>query len=255
MSQPAIALVGGSSDRHAAHRAIPKALELARDRLGAEVRWEWVGTRQIGDAARDLAAYSGAWLVPASPYENPAGAIGAVRWAREGGRPFLGTCGGFQHALLEFAINVAGIAGADHGETNPTGSALVVTELACSLVEKMDVVYFAEGSLLRAAYGAASATEGYRCSYGLNPLFRAPLEAAGLRFSALDNTGDVRGAELPGHPFFAGMLFQPERAALRGEVPPPALAFVRAVVSVGQTRPADRAGRAGALDQPRAAPI
>jgi CTP synthase (UTP-ammonia lyase) len=231
MSRPAVALVGDYSGRHAAHRAIPKALELARDRLGADVRWEWVGTRQIGEPARDLAAYSGVWLVPASPYESAAGAIGAVRWAREGSRPFLGTCGGFQHALLEYALNVAGIAGADHAETNPRGNALVVTELACSLVEKMDVVFFAEGSLLRSAYGRASATEGYRCSYGLNPAYRPALEASGLRFSAWDNTGEVRGAELPGHPFFAGMLFQPERAALRGEVPPAALAFMRAVVS------------------------
>jgi CTP synthase (UTP-ammonia lyase) len=31
------------------------------------------------------------------------------------------------------------------------------------------------------------------------------------------------------HPFFLGTLFQPERAALRGETPPLARALVRAV--------------------------
>jgi CTP synthase len=231
MSLKTVALVGDYSERHAAHRAIPRALELARDRLGADVGWEWVATRRISEAARDLAAFSAVWLVPASPYENTAGAIDAVRWAREGGRPFLGTCGGFQHALLEYARNVAGIPGADHAETNPKGSALVVTELSCSLVETMGEILFAEGSLLRSAYGKASATEGYRCSYGLNPLYRTAFETAGLRFSAWDNSGEVRGAELPAHPFFAGVLFQPERAALRGDVPPLALAFLRAVVS------------------------
>ena len=43
------------------------------------------------------------WTVPASPYENTAGALDAIRFARETRRPFLGTCGGFQHALIEFA--------------------------------------------------------------------------------------------------------------------------------------------------------
>ena len=228
MSAATIALVGDHSERHTAHRAIPRALELARDRLGADVRWEWVETRRIGEAERDLAGFSAVWLVPASPYDNPRGAIDAVRWARIGGRPFLGTCGGFQHALLEFARNAAGIAGADHAETNPEGPELVVTRLSCSLVEKSGQVHFAEGSLLRSAYGRASATEGYRCSYGFNPAYRQAFEAAGLRFTAWDDSGDIRGAELPGHPFFVGVLFQPERAALRGEVPAPALAFVKA---------------------------
>ncbi|HMD61871.1 MAG TPA: hypothetical protein VKG78_10580 [Opitutaceae bacterium] len=231
MSSAAIALVGDHSERHAAHRAIPRALELARERSGADVRWEWVPTRQIGDAGRDLAGFSAVWLVPASPYENAAGAFGAVRWAREGGRPFLGTCGGFQHALLEFARKVAGIADADHAETNPEGSALVVTRLSCPLVEQTGLVHFAEGSLLRSAYGAPSASEGYRCNYGFNAGYRAAFEAAGLRFTAWDDGGDIRGAELPGHPFFVGVLYQPERAALRGEVAPPVLAFVRAVAS------------------------
>jgi CTP synthase (UTP-ammonia lyase) len=34
--------------------------------------------------------------------------------------------------------------------------------------------------------------------------------------------------ELDGHPFFVTTLFQPERAALRGEVPPIVTAFLRA---------------------------
>jgi CTP synthase len=233
VSRKTIALVGDYSAEVMSHRAIPKALELARDRLGEDVGWEWVATRRIADAASDLSGFSAVWLVPASPYENMAGAIDAVRWAREGGRPFLGTCGGLQHALIEFARNVAGIADADHAESSPKAPALVVTELACSLVDKMDVVHFAEGSLLRSAYGRASASEGYRCSYGLNPAYKPAFEEAGLRFTSWDSAGDIRGAELPGHPFFVGVLFQPERAALRGEVPPPVVAFLRAVVSAG----------------------
>jgi CTP synthase len=233
MGWNAIALVGDYSEQHAAHRAIPRALELARDHSGADIRWEWVGTRRIAAPDRDLAEFSAVWLVPASPYESAQGALGAVRWAREGDRPFLGTCGGFQHALLEFARNVAGIADADHAETNPGGAALVVTRLGSPLIEKTGVVHFAEGSLLRSAYGKATANEGYRCSYGFNPAYKAAFEEGGLRFTAWDDAGDIRGAELPSHPFFAGVLFQPERAALRGELPPLVLAFARAAALAG----------------------
>lgn len=231
MRRRTIALVGDYSDRHASHRAIPAALELARAQSGADVTWKWLATRDLIDAPRDLAAYSALWLVPASPYENTGAALAAVRWAREGPRPFLGTCGGFQHALLEIARDVAGIDQADTAETNPGGSELVVTPLSCSQVETVGNVTFAPGSLLAAAYGSPRSAEGYRCNYGFNRAYLARMEAAGLRFTAWDDEGDLRGAELPAHPFFAGVLFQPERAALRGVTPPLVSAFVRAVGS------------------------
>jgi CTP synthase (UTP-ammonia lyase) len=231
MSRRLIAIVGDHSDRHTAHRAIPKALELARQSSGADVGWEWVATRTLIDAPSALARFSAAWFAPATPYENTQGAIDAIRWAREGGRPVLGTCGGFQHMMMEFARNVAGIEGADTSETNPTGSALVVTRLSCSLVEATGSVRFSEGSLLASAYGRPGATEGYHCNYGFNPVYRGALEKAGLRFTAWDDAGEIRGAELPSLPFFVGVLFQPERAALKGDVPPLALAFVKAVGS------------------------
>jgi CTP synthase len=226
-----IALVGDCSPDVLAHRAIPQALELARVAIRQKVAWRWVHTREIHAAARDLADCAAVWVVPASPYANMPGVLDAIRWARETGRPFLGTCGGFQHAIIEFARNVAGLGTADHAETNTNGDMVVVTPLSCSLVEKTGMVHFAPGSRLRAAYGNDGATEAYHCNYGLNPAYRAALEAAGLRFTGLDDAGDVRAAELPTHPFFIGTLFQPERAALRGEAPPLVSALIRAATT------------------------
>lgn len=228
MSRRTIALVGDHSEKVTAHRAIPRALQLARDASGADVDWKWIATRDIKNPASDLAAFSGLWVVPASPYENTEGALGAIRWAREEGRPFLGTCGGFQHAMLEFGRNVAGIAGAVHAEMDPDGTDLLLTRLSCSLAEVSGRVNFEEGSLLGRAHDSGSVIGEYHCNYGLNTAYRPALEAAGLRFTAWDDSGDIRGAELKDHPFFCGVLFQPERAALRGGVPPLALAFVRA---------------------------
>jgi CTP synthase (UTP-ammonia lyase) len=82
------------------------------------------------------------------------------------------------------------------------------------------------GSRIAAAYGSDEATEEYRCSYGVNPDFRASLVAGPLRETARDDTGDLRAVELDDHPFFVATLFQPERAALRGQPAPLVTAFL-----------------------------
>lgn len=228
--QSRIALVGDYSAEVAAHRAIPEALSLARAALDCPLEWEWIHTSEIHDAARELAGFSGVWVVPASPYAKMDGALNAIRFARETRRPFLGTCGGFQHALIEIARNVAGIS-ADHAESHPEGNNLVVTRLTCSLVEVSNTLRLEPDSLLHAAYGSDTATEGYRCAFGPNPTYLSMFARAGLRFTAFDEAGEPRAAELPPtvHPFFVGTLFQPERAALRGELPPLVRAFAAAV--------------------------
>ena len=99
--------------------AIPKALNLAGTQQGVEVEAEWVHTSTITRVDAQFAGFEGIWCVPASPYANTMGALATIRYARERGLPFLGTCGGFQHALLEYARNVFGMPEAEHAETDP----------------------------------------------------------------------------------------------------------------------------------------
>jgi CTP synthase (UTP-ammonia lyase) len=227
LTKPArFALIGDYDPAKVAHQAIPRALELAAA-LRRPITWDWISTASVPP----LESYAGVWLVPGSPYRSEAGALAAVRWARETGRPFLGTCAGFQHAMLEIARDVGGLRDAVHAETNPDSPAQVLIPLSCSLVEKSGRVHFAPGSQLAGIYGVENQIEGYHCNYGLNPAFRTLLEGAGLRFSAADDAGDVRAAELTGHRFFIGTLFQPERSALRGIMPPLVRAFVEATTA------------------------
>jgi CTP synthase len=158
------------------------------------------------------------------------GVLEVIRFARENNLPFFGTCGGFQHALIEFARNVAGIEAADHAEINPNRKELVITHLASPLVGKAGKITFTPGSRLHRIFGAEPAQEGYHCSYGLNTEYQSCLESAGLYFSGFDEDGEVRAAELPTHPFFVGTLFQPERSSLRGVPHPLIKTFVESVV-------------------------
>ena len=222
-----LALVGDYHPEVIAHQAIPRALELAWNNLGADLAWDWIGTDAITDAPRQLAGHAGVWCVPASPYKNMNGALAAIRFARETKRPFLGTCGGFQHALIEFVRNVIGVNAADHAETNPAAADLVVTPLACSLVGQQGEISFTAGSQLDAIFQGQRAREGYHCNYGPNPAYRARFESAGLRFTGFDAGNHIRALELPGHPFFIGTLFQPERSALENRCHPLIEAFVQ----------------------------
>jgi CTP synthase (UTP-ammonia lyase) len=224
-----IALIGDFRPEVIAHRAIPQAIRLAAAQTGQLVEAVWVETATLGrNVPAQLADYDAIWCVPASPYANTEGALAAIRFAREARRPFLGTCGGFQHALLEYARNVLGLHGAEHAESAPDAAIPLIAPLTCSLVEKSGIIVFAKGSRLLDIYGAGETEETYHCNFGLNPRFGKLLLNGAMRICGRDKAGEVRAVELDGHPFFIATLYQPERAALRGNAHPLVIAFVAA---------------------------
>ena len=151
--------------------------------------------------------------------------------ARVNGIPFLGTCGGFQHALIELARNELGFPTADHAETNPETSEIVISRLTCSLVEAAREIRFLKGSTLDQWHEGNKALEAYHCNYGLNPSFTKRFEHAGLPFQGYDSEGAPRAFVLEGHPFFVGTLYQPERSAMKGLAHPIIKQFVLAAAS------------------------
>lgn len=221
-----IGLIGDYDNTVPAHRAIP--IDLTNKQLGLEIEFEWIPTEKI-KGIDNIAEYDGLWCVPASPYKNMEGVLSAIRYARENNIPFLGTCGGFQHAIVEYVRNVLLWADADHAETASAGARLVISPLACELVEKTNRVYFSRDSKIAAAYGQMDVVEGYRCRFGLNPDFENQLATGSLIISARDESKEVRAIELTNHPFFVATLFQPERAALQGRLSPLVTAFTRAI--------------------------
>ncbi|RBJ79602.1 hypothetical protein C3L29_021840 [Pseudomonas sp. MWU12-2534b] len=221
-----IALVGDHDPQITAHQAIPLALARAAADAAITLDVQWLATPELTDAQR-LQGFDAIWCVPGSPYLNSHGALLAIRVAREQRRPFLGTCGGFQHAVLEYARNVLGWADAEHGEIAPDAQRALLTPLSCALVEAREGIELQDGSRIAKAYGAQRIEEGYRCRYGVNPDFAGPLLANALRASGHDRLGDLRAVELDDHPFFVATLFQPERAPLKGQTPP----LVRALLN------------------------
>lgn len=220
-----LALIGDYNPDVIAHQAIPVALQQAAETLGLSVHVQWLDTDNLPPS---LHGFDGFWCVPASPYRDTEGAMRAIQFAREQRRPFLGTCGGFQHAVLEYARNVLGWKDAEHGELAPQSTRAVIAPLSCALVEATDTVRLAPYTRIAEAYGTLDVQEGYRCRYGVNPAFLDALLNGDLIPSGHDSAGDLRAVELLDHPFFVATLFQPERVALKGITPPLAIALLKA---------------------------
>jgi CTP synthase (UTP-ammonia lyase) len=244
-AMPTVALVGDRSPSVRAHSRIPQLIDALRRRDGVVLDPYWVPSQE---AASGLDGFDGIWVVPGSPYRSAEGAIAAARTARERGIPFLGTCGGFQHAVLMLARDLAGIDDAVHAEYARAGTrarppgpfskpnepegrgSAVIVALECSLVGHEGAIAYEPGSLMQRIMGTERSVERYHCSYGIDVAYLDALRAAGVVFSAHDDAGDVRALELPEHPFFVGTLFQPELAGDGTRAHPVVRAFADACV-------------------------
>jgi len=222
-----IGLVGDQSPDVRAHAAIPTALQASAAALGCDVAAEWLSTDRIG-AGASLDRFHGIWSVPGGPYVDMDGALTAIRFARERGTPFLGTCAGFQHALIEYARHVAGVSDADHAESNPSAKHAVVVALSCPLEGQEGTVRLLSGSRAAMLYDRPTVRERYRCNYGLNPAYTGLFVSGGLAATGWDEANEVRVVELAGHPFFLATLFQPELSAQADRPLPLITGFVTA---------------------------
>jgi CTP synthase (UTP-ammonia lyase) len=206
-----VGVIGDFRPTYETHTATNLAFKHSADHLGVVVNVEWLPTPSFDRNVEERMERFDAFLcAPGSPYESSEGALNGIRFVRENDRPFLGTCGGCQHAIIEFARNRMGIKDAEHAEEHPDATNLFVTPLTCSLVGKVEEVKVLAGTRASKVYDAPRTREKFYCNYGLNPTRRVEIEKAGLRVSGLDASGEVRIFELPNARFFFATLFVPQ---------------------------------------------
>ncbi len=206
-----LVLLGDRNPNVITHRELDATLA----RLPEGIHADWIAT-DAPDATKGAADADALWVVSGSPYRNDAAVYEAIRNARLSGQPFLGTCAGFQYAVVEFAKNAAGIENASHAETAQGSSELVVDRLTCSLIGEERQVTAIQGTRLYELMGADPFTGFHWCSFGLAPAWADRLTQHGLVISARAEDAGAEAIELPGHPFFLATLFQPQIGALAG---------------------------------------
>jgi len=105
-----IGIIGDLDPSRPSHRATNEALAHAAGALSVTLEIRWLPTPSLeqesgeslptppaddlygdGGVGKTLRQYDALWCAPGSPYKSMAGALRAIRFARERGWPFLGT--------------------------------------------------------------------------------------------------------------------------------------------------------------------
>jgi CTP synthase (UTP-ammonia lyase) len=170
--------------------------------------------------------------------------LNAIEHARRQRVPYLGTCAGFQYALIELSRNLLGLADADTAESNPGSAHVVITPVACPLPGRQpgkpsmsgaDRVHVVAGTRLADLCQATDLSEQYFCNFETNATFIPRWEAdAGLRVAARGDRGELRAFELADHPFFVATLFQPQLSSSSERPHPIVRGFLRACAAVSE---------------------
>lgn len=233
-----IALVGKYIDLPDAYLSVTEALRAGGFAHSTKVNIKWIASDdcESPEGAREALGDMDAICVPGGfGVRGIEGKLGALRFARENGIPALGLCLGLQCMVIEYARNVAGLAGASSTEFDPDTDVPVVATMA----EQVEIIgggdlggtmrlglyeaKLAEGSLAAELYGSDVASERHRHRYEVNNRYRDQIAAAGLVFSGTSPDGElVEYVELPRerHPFYIATQAHPELRSRPGRPHP-----------------------------------
>ncbi|GGD63176.1 CTP synthase C-terminal region-related (seleno)protein [Paenibacillus nasutitermitis] len=201
-----IGIVGDYNPAYPSQKATQEALIHSASRLRTEVEMKWIAS---SGAADNCPLYNGLWIAPGIP-ESVEGILHAIQYARERQIPLLGTCGGFQYMVMEFAKNMLKLEDVGHEERNPSATNVLINKLECSLAGKSGTIKLHHDSKVHDIYQREETTEEFRCHYGLNAAYLPALKSAGLHISGRDEQGEPRVIEWPEHPFYIGTLYVPQ---------------------------------------------
>ena len=238
-----IALVGKYVALHDAYLSVMEALNHAGTQYGAKVELDWVDSEELTpeNVAARLQGANGILVPGGFGDRGIEGKITAAGYARTHNIPYLGICLGMQIAVIEFARNVCGLAGAHSREFDPhtpypvidlmpdqqgnlpRGGTMRLGSYPCRIVP---------GTLLAAAYGKSEIAERHRHRYEFNNDFREPLTAKGLVISGTSPDGHiVETVELPQNNYFVAVQFHPEFKSRPARPHPLFLGLVKAALA------------------------
>jgi CTP synthase (UTP-ammonia lyase) len=192
--------------------AIADSIEHSNAFLGTNTSFQWIDTTLLDNVnyADSLNKLSGIWSASGSPFKSLNGALNAIKYARENMIPHIGTCGGYQHSIIEYARNVLGYKNAQHEEYSDEPGSRFIGKMTCSLRDTKGKVRILENTASRSIYDRNEIEVDYYCSYGLNPDYKSLVLNGDLIIGGIDINEEVRIIELKSHPFFIITAFVPQ---------------------------------------------
>jgi CTP synthase len=267
-----VALVGKYVEHQDAYKSISESFILAGAAQGVEIEVNYVLADDLTDAnvAERLSGAAGVVVAPGFGDRGIDGKIAAARYAREEDVPFFGICLGMQCAVVEFARNVCGWAGAHSTEFDAEADYPVIAlmEEQKQIQDKGGTMrlgrydcHLTEGSRARSIYGTEQTKERHRHRYEVNNVLRYRLREEGMRFTGLNPERDlVEIAELPEQRWHVGVQFHPEYRSVCGDPHPLFEAFVETCAAYAEERglaakPRPRPRERAELSAPAAAEV
>jgi len=218
-----VAVVGKYTSNGDAYKSISEALVHAGIPNDCRVEIDWIESDSLenGKTPEDFLRGADALVVaPGFGMRGIEGKIKAIQYARETGLPFLGICLGLQMAVIEFARNVCGLAGANSEEMmdNPPYPVIHLLPDQRGITDKGATMRLGSypcnvtaGTLAHKLYKNSRITERHRHRYEVNNDFREKLTECGMIMSGVSpDYRLVEMIEVPAHPFFIGTQAHPE---------------------------------------------
>ena len=227
-----IAMVGKYVDLTESYKSLTEALKHAGIHTQTDVQITYIDSESIEKNGTGCLKNFDAILVPGGfGSRGVEGKIATARFARENNVPYLGICLGMQIALIEYARDVAGLAGANSTEFDlktpyPVVALIDEWQTADGSVEKRDAnadlggtmrlgaqeVELKPNSLAAKIYGVTQIRERHRHRYEVNNHYIKQLEDSGLVFGGVSVGHErlVETIEIPNHDWFFACQFHPE---------------------------------------------
>ena len=216
-----IGLVGKYVMLHDAYLSVAEALRHGGIVNDAQVDIQWINSEDITcDNTSEMLGECDGIIVPGGFGDRGIeGMIEAIRYARENRVPLFGICLGMQMAVIEYARNVLGYAGANSTEFGETPYPVIdimedqkdITEKGGTMRLGLYPCKLSEGSLCRRIYGEELIYERHRHRWEYNNEFRSRLTENGLAIAGMSpDERLVEIVEIPEHPWFVGVQFHPE---------------------------------------------
>jgi len=257
-----IAIVGKYVEHKDAYKSLAEALRHGGIHNNARVQLDWFDSEEIeARGAQTVLNDADAILVPGGFGKRGfEGKIQAAKYAREHGVPYFGICYGMHAAVVEFARDVAGLAGAGSTE-NDRHAAEPVIALITEWTQGGDVqrrdeasdlggtmrlgaqeCHLKAGTISRELYGQDTIRERHRHRFEFNNGYRGRFEKLGLVVAGLSNDDLVEIVELSPqqHPWFLACQFHPEFTSTPRDGHPLFSGFVRAAREFKAVRDAPR---------------
>jgi CTP synthase len=246
-----LAVTGKYTSLRDAYASIIKAGEHCGVQLNVNVQFKWIDTTAVDakNVARRLTECHGIIVPGGFGVRGTEGKIECIRYARENHIPYLGLCLGFQMAVIEYARNMCGLAGAnstefDRATPEPVIDILPEQKQIEGLGGNMrlggkDVEIKPDTLASRLFDGATRARLRFRHRYEVDPRYIPTLEQHGLIFSGkAPGQPIMQILELPTdvHPYFVGTQAHPELTSRPLRPSPLFLGLVKAAVEYSEGR-------------------